>query len=567
MAFKPRVYQQEAIDACVEYLNNNDGNPILCLPTGSGKSIIVAELLKELLKYEGTRGLCVTHVKELITQNHSKMPIQLGAGIYSASVGKRNVHNRAIFCGIQSVYKKANLFSPVNLIIIDECQLLSPNQDTMYGRFIRELKALNPNLRVVGLSATPYRTGDGMLTETTLFDEIVYDLPMEYLIDEGYLAKLKGKRGATQADMSECGTVAGEWNLGHMAGAFDQDHITKAAVGEILQYGKTRNKGLIFCSSVAHCHHVAAYIKAAGETCAVITGELDKEEREEILRAYTHGVYKYIINYSVLTTGFDEPEIDLIALLRGTKSTGLYVQMLGRGMRPVYAKGFDLSTKDGRLAAIAAGLKPSGCLVLDYGQNVETHGAVDKIRIEKKYDKESGELKDTISVQPTKMCDGCGEDNHVQARICPKCGYEYPTEAKHDREASNAAILSADIEPEWHNVDNVLYDRHKKAGGFDSLKVTYVTGFGVKREWVSLENPKAKRFAGAWWKKRGEGHTPLSVDEALKRKDEIKTPSRIATKPDGKFERICDYDDSERDDEAETVEAVSVVIEEDEIPW
>lgn len=565
MAFKLREYQKDAIDACFDYLNNNEGNPILCLPTGAGKSIIVSHILQELLKYSGTRGLCVTHVSELITQNHSKMPPQLGAGIYSAGVGKRNVHNRVIFCGIQSVYKKANLFSPVNLIVIDECHLLSPNAETMYGRFINELKELNPNLRIIGLSATPYRTGDGLLTESTIFNDIAYDLPMGYLIEEGYLSSLRGKKGAVQADMSKAGTVAGEWNKKHMASAFDQDPITRAAITEILEYGKTRKKCLIFCASVQHCYHVKEYLDKAGETCAVITGDLDKEERARILLEYSHGYYKYLLNYAVLTTGFDEPEIDLIALLRGTKSTGLYVQMLGRGMRPVYADGYDLSTKEGRLLSIASGAKPNGCLVLDYGQNIMTHGPVDKIVIEKKYDKEEGEVRDTISVQPTKMCPNCGFDNHVQATICPDCGYDYPVEVKHASVASEAAILSVDVEPTWFNVDSVSYSRHKKVGSPDSLKVEYFVGMGVKTEWVSLENIKAAKFAELWWSNRGTGNRPLTVGEALDRQGDIKRPSRISTMPEGKFERITGYEDYDEIEDDPIVDNNMIL--DDDIPW
>ncbi len=568
MAFKLRDYQQDAINSCFDYLDNNDGNPILVLPTGAGKSIVVSEIFQNLLRYEGTRGLCLTHVSELIVQNHSKMPLQIGAGIYSAGVGKRNVHNRIIFCGIQSVYKKANLFTPVNLIVVDECHLISPNAETMYGKFIGDLKKLNPNLRVIGLTATPYRTSDGILTDSTLFDEIAYNLPMGYLIDEGYLAPLKSKRGISQADMTGVKTTAGDFNLKQMAGAFDQDHITKSAVNEIVNYGRTRKKGLIFCSSVQHCFHVAEYIRALGETCEIITGELKKEDRDDILLRHRHGAVKYLLNFGVLTTGYDDPEIDILALLRGTQSTGLYVQMLGRGMRPLYADGYDLSTKEGRFAAMAAGGKPEGCLVLDYGQNVETHGAVDKIVIEKKFNKEKGELEDVVSVQPTKWCPECGCDNHIQATTCPECGYDYPVRANHASEASEAAILSADIEPEWHEVTDILYDRHKKAGSPDSLKVSYITGFGVKREWVSLENPRAVTFARKWWKSRGIGDMPLSVTEALQRTHDIKRPVRIATKPDGKYERICDYEDDDTM-QAPQVEGYQPIddLEDFEIPW
>ena len=447
--------------------------------------------------------------------------------------------------------------------------MLSPNQETMYGRFISELKALNPNLRVIGLSATPYRTGDGVLTDCTLFDEIVYDLPMTYLIDEGYLSRLVGKKGAVQADMSNVNTVAGEWNLGQMAAAFDQNHITQAAVSEIVQLGVDRKKWLGFCSSVQHCYHTKDFFEAHGIKCGVITGELDKTERDLILQRHRNGDIQCLLNYGVLTTGYDFPEIDLIFLLRSTQSTGLYVQMLGRGMRPVYAQGFDLSTKDGRLSSMAAGQKNNGCLVLDYGQNIVTHGPVDKIKIEKKLNRETGELEDRVSVQPTKMCPECRLDNHAMARECHECGYVYPIEVKHDAQASEAAILSDDIVPEWYDVESVTYDRHKKNGKPDSFKVTYICGMGVKSEWICFDHQGyARTKANNWWSLRGVGIAPASVDDALERLSDIRKPARISVKPEGKYERIVDYEDGIPEIVQEVVsEHVHVNLEEDEIPW
>lgn len=544
MTFQLRDYQQDALNALFNYLDTSTGNPLIVLPTGAGKSIVVAKIFEELLKYSGTRGLCLTHVKELIVQNHSKMPLSVGAGIYSAGAKRRDVWNRIIFAGIQSVYKKANLFSPVNLVVIDEAHLLGPKQDTMYGKFLDELRAHNPNLRVIGLTATPYRSS-GTLTSCTLFDDIAYELPMSYLIDEGYLATLKSKRGIVEADTSKMGLVAGEYNLSKMASEFDKDAITRAAVHEIVTLGANRNKWLVFCSSVEHCHHVKSYMDSYGVATAIITGDMDKTERELILKQYHHGVYKCLLNYGVLTTGFDEPEIDLLAMLRSTKSTNLYVQILGRGMRPVYASGFDLSTREGRFAAMAAGSKPNGCLVLDYGQNIVTHGPVDKIKIEKKYNPNKNIVEDTISCQPTKMCPNCMCDNHASATQCTECGYEYPIEVKHETVASEAAILSADIEPEWHDIEDVMYSVHKKAGKPDSLKVTYVCGIGVKSEWVCLAHEGyARKKAVKWWNDRASGDAPLTAQEAIARKEDIKRPIRISVKPEGKYERIVGYEDS-----------------------
>lgn len=487
------------------------GNPILCLPTGAGKSIIIAEICK---KYPTLKILIVTHVKELIEQNHSKIN---GAGIYSAGVGRRDLNYKIIFCGIQSVYKKAEAFGDVDLVIIDECHLLSPNQETMYGRFINDLSARNEKLRVIGLSATPYRTNDGLLTDCTLFDDLAYDVPLSLLVSQGYLSPLKSKGGLVSADLSGVRTTAGDYNKKDMASAFDQDTITRRATDEIKALGHARKSWLIFCSSVEHCFHIQEYIPHSG----VITGETPREDRERIINDFKQGRIKCLINYGVLTTGFDAPQIDLIVLLRATKSTGLYVQMLGRGMR------------------IAPG--KTDCLVLDYGNNIETHGPVDAIRILPKRQRD-GTITQEISLQPTKLCPSCRTDNHARASVCPECGYEYPAEFNHEEKASDAAIMSTDIKPEWVGVDVVTFTEHKKQGKPDSLKVTYMCGIQRFSQWICLEHDGfARTKARAWWLERAQGPPPETINEALDRRGEIKWPKEILIRKAGKYDEIIGY--------------------------
>ena len=514
-----RYYQQDAADACLSYLTANPGkSPILVLPTAAGKSHIIAELCRLTLQYKATKILVITHVKELIIQNHAKMPLSLNAGIYSAGVGRRNTHNRVIFAGIQSIYKKPELFAPIDLILIDECHLLGPDQDTMYQAFLSGL----PEARIVGLTATPFRTKGGMLTagEDGLFDDIAYDISVAELIDKGFLSPLISKSGVEQPDLAQVKLTAGDYNKKAMASAFDQDPITRAAIAEINTYGAERKSWLIFSSSVQHAFHIQDYIPGS----EVITGETDKDERDQIIRAFKAGHVKCIINYGVLTTGFDAPAVDLIVLLRGTKSTGLYVQMLGRGMR--------VSPETGK----------ENCLVLDYGGNIERHGPVDAITIIPKRQR-NGDITMTISIQPTKICPECRSDNHAIARMCGVCGYEYPIEVSHDKEASEAAIMAKDVPAIEHTVDDVVYAAHvAKKSGFTLLKVTYICSMGVFIDWVSIENEAARKFYHRWWFDRTGGTPPPdTVEAALKRTDEITIPETITTRKENGFDRIIAY--------------------------
>jgi len=541
-----RYYQQDAVDSCLGYLNNNPGkNPILVLPTAAGKSHIISALCENTLQYAATRILVITHVKELIIQNHAKMPPALGAGIYSAGVGLRNTHNRVIFAGIQSIYKKAEVFKPVDLVLIDECHLLGPNQDTMYQTFLEGLGSV----RVVGLTATPYRTKGGMLangSDDSMFDDIAYDISVAELIKKNYLSPLKSKSGITQADLSQVKMTAGDYNKKGMAEAFDKDPLTQAAVEEINTYGKDRKSWLIFTSSVQHAFHIQQYIPGS----AVITGETDPAERARLIHAHITGALKCLINYGVLTTGYDNPMLDMLVMLRATKSTGLYVQILGRGMR--------VSPETGK----------ENCLVLDYGGNIERHGPVDAITIAPKLNRKTGDIVQTISIQPTKICPECRSDNHALSTVCGVCGYEYPIDVTHAKEASEAPVMAADVKPVEYTVNDMLINTHKSKKGHMGLKVTYVTSMGTFIDWVSVENPVARKHYLRWWSDRAMTIAPETVAEAIERQDEIQCPETISVRKENGYDRIIAYKGQKATaGRPEEVDAVSGEYDDQAIMW
>ena len=334
-----RPYQEAAISSIYGYFKTNKGNPLVVIPTAGGKSLVMASFIEGVLKaWPDQRILIVTHVRELIAQNHAEMiglwP-EAPAGIYSAGLGKREAQARVLFAGIQSIHRRAHEIGHTDLVLIDEAHLIPGNSSTMYRRFLDALQAINPALKVIGLTATPFRTGSGMLHEgkDALFTDIAYEAPVRDLIDAGYLSPLVSKQPNTRLDVSKVGTRAGDFIARDLAAAVDQDAMTRAAVAEIITHGKDRKSWLAFCSGVDHARHVAEEFARQGITCRTIFGNTPKEERDAIIAAFKRGEIRALASMGVLTTGFNAPGVDLIALLRPTKSAGLYVQMVGRGTR------------------------------------------------------------------------------------------------------------------------------------------------------------------------------------------------------------------------------------------
>lgn len=311
----------------------------MVLPTGSGKSHIVAELCHgALMSWPETQILMLTHVKELIEQNAQKLRQHWpGApmGIYSASIGKKQLGEPITFAGIQSMRDKASVIGHVDLIIIDECHLVSHKDEGGYRKLIGNLQAINPNLRVIGLTATPYRLGHGLITDKpALFDDLLESVTIEELIYKGFLAPLRSKITGIKFDLTGVHKRGGEFIESELQAAVDTDDKNQAVVDKVISLAGTRKAWLFFCAGVKHAQHIASVLQSRGIAAECVTGETPKKERERMLADFKAGRVQALTNANVLTTGFDYPDIDLIAMLRPTMSPALYVQMAGRGMRP-----------------------------------------------------------------------------------------------------------------------------------------------------------------------------------------------------------------------------------------
>jgi len=446
-----RDYQQRAIDQLYAWFEaGNEGNPCLVLPTGSGKSHIIAALCKDALQnWPETRILMLTHVKELIEQNAEKMRLHWpGApmGIYSASVGKRQLGEPITFAGIQSVRTKADLLGHVDICIIDEAHTVSHKEEGGYRQLLSDLKSINPALRVVGLTATPYRLGHGLITDKpALFDALIEPVSIEELIYKGFLATLRSKVTKSKLDTTGVHKRGGEFIESELQAAVDTDENNIAVVNEVMAISGERKAWLFFCAGVKHAENIAFLLNMYNVPAACVTGDTPKKERERILDDFKSGRLRALTNANVLTTGFDYPDIDLIAMLRPTMSPGLYVQMAGRGMR--------------------VKSHTDHCLVLDFAGVVATHGPITAVQPPKKAGEGNGEA-------PVKVCDACGELCAIAVSECPACGHAFPEPERKKLELRQDDIMG--LEGQDMEVTSWNWRKHvSRASGKQMLSCTY----------------------------------------------------------------------------------------------
>jgi len=554
-----RPYQKEAEWSVFDYWSNNSGNPLVDLATGCGKSLVMASLIKRLVEgWPDMRILVATHVAELIEQNYLELvgiwPFA-PAGIYSAGLGRRDARSQIVFAGIQTVHNKAAQIGHIDVLMVDECHLIPANSNTMYGRFIAALREINPDLKILGLTATPYRLDSGRLDEgdDRLFDQVVYTYGIGDGVRDGYLTPLSSKATATTFDMKGVGRLGGDYKQSALQAAVDKLDVTRSAVDEIVAKGADRRSWLCFCSGVEHAEHVRDEIRSRGVTCEMITGETPKEERRRIIEDFKNYRIRALTNNSVLTTGFNHKGVDLIAALRPTLSVSLYVQMMGRGTRVLYAPGMPLETPEQRQAAIKAGPKPT-CLVLDFAGLVDKHGPVDMVQ-PKTPGKGEGEA-------PIKLCPqegfdkhgrpGCGEKLHASARVCHCCGFEFDIDdsPKITAQAADVPIMTT-VEPESRTVSSRTFLVHPGKGGKpDSVKISYLCGFKAISEWVcpahkGFAKTKADRY---WLAHGGQRPMPKTPIEWLQRQDELKETVEIMVKPRDKYWDVVSHVVGERVD-------------------
>jgi DNA repair protein RadD len=534
---KLRDYQYEAIEHTWRWLQRAKTAPVIVLPTGSGKSIVIAEMARRVVELK-RRVIVLAHRKELLEQNANELRTLvpgMDIGVYSAGLKQRDTDHAVVFAGIQSVVNRASEFGSRSLVMVDEAHMIGPDETSGYRRFLDALAQCNPNLRLVGLTATPYRTSTGAVYgPDEIFGGVSYNAKLSKLIADGYLSPIVSCRAREEIETDSIRVQRGEFVQRDMEAAFDVEGVTQSAVAELVSKAAGRQSIMVFCAGVNHTKKVAGKIRQlTGDEVGVVTGETMMLERAAIIDKFKHRQLRWIANCDVLTTGFNARGVDCVAVLRATCSPGLFAQMCGRGLRLHERK--------------------TDCLILDFGQNLRRHGPLDAD------DYGVAKSKSGTHAAPEKKCPECKAPAPLAAKVCEECGREFAEDtipkARHDASADDAPALVDQVKPTLFSVVSIRYSKHlKKKDGSVSLRVDYeVTEDGAEMPQVVSEYVGIGEYdwrdgfygqkAKTWWGKRCEHANPVGIDNALAIANAggLADCSAIKAVQEGRFWRIVNY--------------------------
>lgn len=427
MAFEPRYYQRDAFAACAQWMRNGGKRGVAVLPTGAGKSPL-AGMIANAAAANGHRTLILTHVSELVQQDAEACLMinpRIDVGINAAKLRSRQMRNQVIVASINSIYQRPEDLGSFRVIIVDEAHMVSRKDASMYVKALSAFQSFDPRVRVIGLSATPYRMDSGHICEPyedaePPFLDIFYEVSIRELIEKGFLSPMIARR--TTNLMVEAArdvkTTKSDYVAGALEEAVNHDEINNAVVSESLRLGGDRRTWLTFACGKSHARALADAFNAAGIQSAVLTDETPDKERRRIVAAHKAGGLRNVVNVGVATTGYDCKQIDFLSIARPTKSRGLFYQIAGRGFR------------------IAPGKQD--CLVADFGGNIGRHGPLDLLDVP--IPPRKGKKKDILPPQlQTRICMKCEVIYARTKDACPECGTPAP---KGDREASLIAKLT-----------------------------------------------------------------------------------------------------------------------------
>lgn len=513
----PRWYQDESTGSLMNFLDTEEGHPLVVAPTGTGKTYMIQLFIEEYLsEYPEDNVLVLSHVKEILWDNYKELENHYGdwVGLYSAGFLRREVKKITV-AGIQSIWRRSEEFQKFGLIIIDEAHLIPFDGEGMYRNFLNKMDAT-----YVGFTATPFRMSGGYLHKAkgAIFTDVVYDLSsrenFSRLVEEGYLSRLIMKGTDTKLDPTGVKITAGDYNLAALSNKFDRDSITIEIVDEIIKTGKNYKQWLLFCIDIEHAENVTAELERKGVKTACVHSKM--ADRDKVLARVKKNKYRATVNVDILTTGFNHPAIDLIALLASTKSPVKYIQEIGRGLR--IAKGKD------------------HCLVLDFGRVVENLGPIDAVKLD-----ENGHVKgDGEAI--LKTCPECGGMAYPAVKECVFCGHEFLFKHGLTNTAATGNI-SGRSEPEWLDVDSVDYSIHRKSDKPDSLKVRYRCGLTLINEWVCLQHGgRPSMLARKWVSMRTKFHVNSTHHlYQLGIENRLKVPKQILVDNNSKFLNVNGY--------------------------
>jgi DNA repair protein RadD len=516
--FQPYWYQQDAIDAVLKVFSQGVRRTLIVAPTGSGKSVIAACFCEQVISTWGrVRILVVSSFEEILKQDHVAIQRQMpesDIGLYSASCGSKTIDQITV-AGIQSVFRKPQLFEEFDIIIVDEAHLVSFELNTMYRKFLDVLD--KPTL---GLTATHFRLKGGYLHKgpNAFFQSVAYEITIPVLQREGKLCEIIGQGSKIKLDASKIRVSAGDYVTKDLSLEFDRAEITRRIARDLLQHKETRRKWLGFAIDIKHAKNIAVELNALGVKTTAIHSKLQKAVKNQLIEDFKAGVYQCAVSVAMLTTGFDVPAIDFIFCIRHTKSVTLLIQMIGRGMRTCMGK--------------------PDCLFKDYTKSLRNLGPIDDPQVpEPGKKKKKGE-------PVLKECEECFLIVPVSVRICPRCETPFKIRHKLSTSASKAEIIS---KAEWFSVDETVYSvQISRKGNIPMLKATYKCGLRWFHEYVLFDHTGyALAKARRWWEIRSLDHArepPADSHEALKRSWMfLKRPAEIYVNESGKYPKIKDY--------------------------
>lgn len=523
-----RAYQNRMLDELWAWFRRHPGggNPIVQAAVGAGKSLMIAAVAQRMhAEVPGSRVLVLVHQAELLDQNLAKFRAicpDIGSGVISASRGRKEFWQQVTFATIGSVWKHAHRLGRIEIIMADECHLINPKEVGMWRSFLTDLAKTCPHARTVGWTGTGFRGNGVFLTagEEALFNNVAATIGMTELLKDGFLSPLTPCSTATKVVTEGVRTVGDDFSVKQLSDLTDTQELVEATANEIVALFAERKRWLVFAVTVEHAGHVRDALAARGVAVDMVSAKTPKVDRTRIIDAFRSGELRALVNVAVLTTGFDVPEVDAIAMLRATKSPVLYVQIAGRGMRLAPGK--------------------VDCLWADFTDTTLRLGPVDAV-------KGRPPITRGASQAPFRICSGCGSQNAATARQCIDCGLEFPAPEviKHGSEARGAAVLSSQVTHREYEVTQVGYSEHVKERS--SMMVSYFAGPSViAKEWVSLDATGYPRLkAESWWSNRAKERAgvPASTADALAaaRSGALRAPRSIVVDASKKYPEIVSY--------------------------
>jgi DNA repair protein RadD len=520
-----RPYQSDALAALEAHWHNGGGAALIDMATATGKSLVLAEIIRRAIARDPKlRILVPVHVRELAEQDVAALLSvwpDAPYGICSEGLGRRAHDQPIIFGTVQTLWRDVAELGRRNLLLIDEVQLVPRDGDGMYLTLIDHLRELEPDLRMVGASATCFRLDSGYLDrgEGALFERTVFSYGIADGIKDGWLAPLSSKATRAKIDITGVGRRGGEFIPGELERAANIADVVEAAVAELVEQGEDRRAWICFCCGVDHAYAVRDAVRRHGISSETVVAETPSDERKAIFAAYHAGEIRCLTGVNVFSVGFNIPQVDLIALLRPTCSPGLLIQQVGRGTRKAEGK--------------------TDCRILDFAGNIRRHGPVDSIHVNGRTAANPGDVL-------TKTCPECREENLLAATMCSCCGHVFVSEPRRPKHAASADMVSILAgETIWLPVRHSEFREHRKLSdpiAPPTLRVDHLSGFSAYSEYVSFQshNSGARYYAGQWWLAHGgDNPVPLRVTEALARRDELNRVTEIVVDRDGQWWRIA----------------------------